>query len=139
MAEDDRFQGALEGLGLERDLMKLAQSVMDTLGRTFGPEGSEHTLFRNLGIDAALYARLYDIACRSKAEARRSTLTRKERRLLMTVPFRFSAEQMGEAFPDTLRDKILMLRKTRMAEMRAMAGEVFAPIKPCTVASGLTV
>ncbi|MEM9782491.1 MAG: cyclic nucleotide-binding domain-containing protein, partial [Pseudomonadota bacterium] len=137
LANNERFQTSLETLGLCEDLFELGRKVLGTLIRVFGDKGSEHPLFRGLGIDVELYARLTAIEARSRGG--HDKLDNAERRLLLTVPFRFSAEQIGETFPASLKEKILRLRETRMAEMRDMVGGVFVALDETRVASGLTV
>jgi len=48
--------------------------------------------------------------------------------LLLTVPFAFTAEQIGPAFPETFKDEILRIRKNQGAAMRERARDLFVPI-----------
>ncbi|MEM6488908.1 MAG: ABC transporter transmembrane domain-containing protein [Pseudomonadota bacterium] len=138
LAGDERFICSIRELGLEGSLLGLGKAVLSVLVRVFGGVPDDHPLFFDLGIDGALYARLAAIQAKA-AQQGVEALDAGERRLLMTVPFRFSADQIGEAFPDTLRDKALSLRGARMAELRRVAADVFEPIEPTRIARGLTV
>lgn len=138
MARDERFLRALDALGIEQELLDLGGAVLDALRRTFGEGGTDHPMFRHLGIDARLFAKLLAIAAerQDKGVAR---LAPSRRRLLQTVPFRFSAEQIGETFPDALKARILALRTAHRDDLRTIAGDVFEPLDEGMVARGLTV
>ncbi|MEM7498313.1 MAG: ABC transporter transmembrane domain-containing protein [Pseudomonadota bacterium] len=138
LAENDRFHDAMARLGMEAEMMKLGKAVLSTLETIFGSVGTEHPMFRGLNIDAALFEKLIGIARKARDQGT-ETLGRTERGLLMTVPFRFSADQIGEAFPDKLKNRILEIRAKRRDEMRKMAGELFEPLEEDRFAKGLTV
>jgi len=138
MAEDPRFLPALRFHGIEGDLLALGGDLLGLLADTFGGVGPEHPLFKRLHIDEETFALLLKIE-----EKRRmvglEALPEGKRALVTTLPFRLSAEQIGEAFPTALKDKILEIRRTRCPDLRAMAGDLFTPLDPETYAPGLTV
>jgi putative ABC transport system ATP-binding protein len=138
MARDERFLRALDSLGIEHELLDLGGAVLEALRQTFGEGGTDHPMFRHLGIDAQLFATLLTTAAErhDKGVAR---LAPWRRRLLQTVPFRFSAEQIGEAFPDALKARIMGLRTAHRDDLRTIAGDDFEPLDEGAVARGLTV
>ncbi|MEM6677150.1 MAG: ABC transporter transmembrane domain-containing protein [Pseudomonadota bacterium] len=138
LAEYPAFHKAMAELDLQAKMLKLGKLVIASLDRIFGSIGTEHPLFRKLAIDAALFRRL----CMIEAKAREdgdSALSLFERGMLMTVPFRFTAEQIGEAFPPELKARIMELRASRQEAMLAMAGDFFVPIAEDRFLGALTV
>ncbi|MEM6355409.1 MAG: cyclic nucleotide-binding domain-containing protein, partial [Pseudomonadota bacterium] len=138
LAENDTFHQAMSALGMTEEMTKLGKVVLSTLETIFGSGGTEHPLFRGLNIETALFDKLIAIT-RKAREMGFEALSRKERGLLMTVPFRFTADQIGEAFPDKLKDRIMQIRAERCLEMRELAGGLFEPLEEDKFAKGLTV
>ncbi len=138
MAEDARFLPALRMHGIEDDLLALGSDLLGLLADTFGTVGTDHPLFRRLNIDEQTFSLLLKIE-----EKRRmvglEALPEAKRAVIMTVPFCLSAEQVGEAFPPALKEKILEIRQTRCPDLRAIAGNLFTPLEPDSYAPGLTV
>ena len=124
--------------GLAAPGIAISQTVIETLHQTFGRDGTDHPLFTALGIDEALYDRLVDIAARRREQGDKS-LNEEEFALLLTVPFAFTAEQIGPAFPDSFKQEILRIRKTKGPMMRAQASDLFVPIEPGNYLPRLTV
>lgn len=138
LARDDRFLAALDAFGLAAELEELGADVLAALRRAFTGVGAEHPMFRRLGVDAAFFAKLLAVEAQRRDSGPRS-LAPGERRLLQTVPFRFSAEQIGAAFPAPLKARIMALRQAHRDALRASAGEVFAPLREDAPTPGLTV
>ncbi|MEM9764709.1 MAG: cyclic nucleotide-binding domain-containing protein, partial [Pseudomonadota bacterium] len=138
LAENDTFHEAMATLGREAEMMTLGKAVLSTLETIFGSGGTEHPMFRGLNIETALFDKLVAIAQKAR-ELGPETLSRKEKGLLMTVPFRFSADQIGEAFPQKLKDRIMEIRGKRCLEMRELAGDLFEPLDEQRFSKGLTV
>ena len=49
---------------------------------------------------------------------------------MMTVPFAFSAEQMGPAFSETFKQRVLEIRKENAAQMVEEMGTLFETLDP---------
>ncbi|HCI98631.1 MAG TPA: ABC transporter permease, partial [Sulfitobacter sp.] len=96
--------------GLAEQGIAISQTLVETLHQTFGRDGTDHPLFTALGIEEELYEQLVDIALRRRAKGDEA-LSEDEFSLLLTVPFAFTAEQIGPAFPATFKDEILKIRK----------------------------
>ncbi|MGF1503351.1 MAG: ABC transporter transmembrane domain-containing protein [Paracoccaceae bacterium] len=138
MAETPLFRETLDSLGLADELLELGKAVLQSLSQVFGATGTEHPLFRSLEIDSELFARLTALEAKARAHGNRA-LSEAERNLIIAVPFRFSAEQIGEAFPAKLKARILELRAERRDELRERVGGLFDPIAEDRFARGLTV
>ncbi|MEO1775193.1 MAG: ABC transporter transmembrane domain-containing protein [Pseudomonadota bacterium] len=138
LAEDRRFLPALREMGMEEDLLALGEDMLHVLIRTFRDIDAGHPLFLNLGFSEALFERLGKIDAKLLNKGMEA-LKPGDRALLVTLPFRLSAEQIGESFPEKLRRKIIDLRARRRADLRARAADDFAPLDPQELAPGLTV
>ncbi|MEM0922550.1 MAG: ABC transporter transmembrane domain-containing protein [Pseudomonadota bacterium] len=138
MAADPRFLSEIEALGLRQDVFALGYDLVSVLVRTFGQVGVQHPLFRKLGIDQDLFEQLTKIVQKKRRKGV-DQLTEAERALLSTLPFRLSAEQIGDAFPKPLKQKILELRQRRSETMLEAAGDLFIPLDPERFNEGLTV
>jgi putative ABC transport system ATP-binding protein len=129
LAEERDFLNLIIELGLAEQGIAISQTLIETLHQTFGMDGTSHPLFQALDIEEELYERLVDIAAR-RSEKGDKALTEEEFALLLTVPFAFTAEQIGPAFPESFKQEILRIRKTKGAEMRERAKDLFVPIAP---------
>jgi len=96
---------------------------------TFGDDGTDHPLFRNLNLDEELYQRLGAII-KKRRDVGDAGLPFEDYSLMLTVPFAFSAEQMGPAFSESFKERVLQIRKTNSAQMVQALGNLFEPIDP---------
>lgn len=115
--------------GIAEQGIAISQTLIDTLHQTFGMDGTSHPLFTALNIDEALYERLVDIAQRRR-ERGDVALTDDEFALLLTVPFAFTAEQIGPAFPDSFKKEIVEIRKKHGTALRDQMQGFFVPVDP---------
>ncbi|QJF49836.1 ABC transporter transmembrane domain-containing protein [Roseobacter ponti] len=129
LAQENDFLSMVIELGVAEQGIAISQTLIETLHQTFGMDGTSHPLFTALGIEDALYEQLVDIAAR-RSEKGDQALTEEEFALLLTVPFAFSAEQIGPAFPDSFKEEILEIRAAKGEEMRTRAKELFVPVEP---------
>lgn len=138
LARNPIFAERLRTLGLEDDVMAFARAIMALFEAVFGAGGTSHPLFHQLRTDVELFNRLLDIARRAdqKGVAQLSTADRK---LLLTVPFRFSTDQVNTAFPEDLEAKILDLRRSHGDRLLAESEALFARIDPGEASDQLTV
>ncbi|KUJ76438.1 ABC transporter ATP-binding protein [Ruegeria marisrubri] len=138
LARDKRFTAMLHDEGLADEARDIALGVVETLRRTFGREGTDHPLFRRLGMSEEMYHRLLDIADRREKRGERA-LNEEERALLLTVPFLLTAEQIGPSFPEKYKEKILTIRRDQAEKLRASLGGMFVPVSPDQYVPRLTV
>ncbi|MDK3074756.1 ABC transporter transmembrane domain-containing protein [Sedimentitalea sp. JM2-8] len=138
LAEQTGFIDQLKKLKLDRDLIALSQDVIDLLRQIFGTDGTDHPLFRRLGLDAKTYEAALDLVERSR-KGGIDGLTADQVATLLTVPFQITAEQIGPAFPDAMKDRILQLRQVHASDLQRGLGDLFAPLAPDAFAPGLSV
>ncbi len=137
LADQGEFLLLLRRLKLDKEMLNLSQDVVDMLHQTFGLDGAGHPLFRKLGIDPDVYEKTVEIAHKSRTA--HGPLRNKELALLLTVPFRVSAQQIGPAFSDQIKDRILGLRQSEADLLRGSLSNLFEPLHLTRVAAGLTV
>ncbi|MEO1733798.1 MAG: cyclic nucleotide-binding domain-containing protein, partial [Pseudomonadota bacterium] len=138
LASKRGFMQMLRDQDLADEALEISQAVVDTLEHAFGIDGTDHPLFRKLGLEEKTYRNLVDIA-HKKALVGRDNLSDDECALLLTIPFLMTAEQIGPAFPDRYKRKILALRKTRSEHLRAQSADMFVPIDEMNYIPRLTV
>ena len=138
LAEQSKFMGLLKSLELDDDLVNLAREMLDMLRQIFGLDGTDHPLFRNLGLEASAYEASLEIVEKLR-NAPDTTLEPVEMATLMTVPFSISAEEIGPAFPEDIQTRILSLRQSHAEQIRESLGELFARLDPTVCAPGLSV
>ncbi len=132
------FLTQLRVIGLDRTLLDLTRDVIDMLRQIFGLDGTDHPLFRKLGIDPSTYETAVELVEKSRGGGAEA-LSGAEMSLLLTVPFRISAEQIGPAFSDELKARILELRAGHARELQNSLGDLFAPLEMEAFAPGFTV
>ena len=136
--QKSRMMAVLRELKLDAEATSIGQAVMETLSRTFGRDGTDHPLFRRLGLDEEPYLRLSDIAQR-RARGGDAALSTEDRAMLATVPFVLTAEQIGPSFPEEYKALILRFRHTHADRLRAQMGDMFIAITPETYLPTLSV
>ncbi|MFL4469573.1 ABC transporter transmembrane domain-containing protein [Tateyamaria armeniaca] len=129
LAANTVFMNLIFEHGLAEQGIAISQTLIETLHQTFGRDGTSHPLFTALNIDDALYERLVDISQRRR-ERGDIALTDDEFALLLTVPFAFTAEQIGPAFPESFKKEIVEIRKASGVALRTQTEDFFVPIDP---------
>ena len=130
------FIKLLRDLGLETEILKLSAGVVAMFRQTFGKDGTDHPLFRKLGFNPEIYETLVDVVHKYGTK---QELHEDEYALLLTVPFRITAAQIGPAFSDEMKTHILTLRHANADLLKGSLSDLFATIDPAKYASGLTV
>ncbi|TDK48984.1 ABC transporter transmembrane domain-containing protein [Antarcticimicrobium luteum] len=131
------FLAQMRTLGLDETLLDLTRDVIDMLRQIFGLDGTDHPLFRKLGIDAQTYETAVELVEKTRGGA--AAVSGADMALLFMVPFRISAEQIGPAFSEDLKTRILELRAGHALELQDSLGDLFAPLRMDAFAPGLTV
>ncbi len=129
LASERDFLALVSEVGLAEKGIAISQTLIETLHQTFGMDGTQHPLFTALGIDEELYEQLVDIARRRKEKGDQA-ISEDEFALLLTVPFAFTAEQIGPGFPESFKQEILEIRTQKGAEMRERMKDLFVPVAP---------
>ena len=129
LADDPNFLRMLRNAGIEEEIAQMSRSLIDGLTTTFGNDGTKHPLFRRLGIDEELYSKLGFISAKWQ-EVGDTGLSSDEFALLVTVPFTFTAEQIGPVFSEKFKQRILQLRLESAAQMVDEMDGLFETIDP---------
>ncbi|MEP3332605.1 ABC transporter transmembrane domain-containing protein [Sedimentitalea sp.] len=138
LAKETDFLAQLKALRLDQDLLTLSRDVLDLLRRTFGLDGTDHPLFRKLGLNVKTYETAVELVERTR-KGGTDKLTPAELSILLTVPFQITAEQLGPAFPDEIKARILELRQSQSQNMIKVLGDLFAPLDSEQFVPGRTV
>ncbi len=129
LAAEREFLALIIDEGLAEQGIAISQTLIETLHQTFGMDGTNHPLFTALGIEEEMYERLVDIATRRRDKGDQA-LSEDEFALLLTVPFAFTAEQIGPSFPESFKEEILEIRRTRGEALRERTRDLFVPVTP---------
>jgi hypothetical protein len=129
LSQDTSFVRILREQGIADELMQMSVTLIESLTATFGNDGTDHPLFRRLNLDEELYQRLGAIILKRR-EGGDAGLRSEDYALMLTVPFAFSAEQMGPAFSEAFKESVLQIRKTSALQMVQELGELFETIDP---------
>ena len=135
--QTDLFE-VLSGLSMQSSLLDLSMDVIELLHQIFGTDGTEHPLFRKLGLDPALFEHSVQLVQGLRSDPARK-LTDKDRNILLTVPVLITAEQIGPAFSETMRTHVLELRAAHALKIGDVLSELFVPLDPALVTPGLSV
>lgn len=132
------FLGLLRKLHLEDEMLSLSRDVIEMLRQTFGLDGADHPLFRKLGLDPVIYEKCVNLV--SKMRMSETTgMADYDLALLLAVPFQISAEQIGPAFSEALRARIVGLRHSSGDILKSGMSGLFIPLDPEVFSPGLTV
>jgi len=129
LARDSNFVQVLRDEGLVDELAQISANLVEGLIATFGMDGTEHPLFRRLNLDEDLYLQLAEIVTKRR-DVGDAGLPPEDFALMLTIPFAFSAEQIGPAFGEDLKDKVLSIRKKNAAGMLERMDGLFETIDP---------
>ena len=136
LEQQTEFLALLSELGVEAELLQLASDSVDLLRQIFGLDGTDHPLFRKLGLDATTYENAVALVPRQQEGA---ALAPRDKAQLLAVPFAISAEKLGAAFPDDIIDRVLQIRTAHGTALQASLGDLFSPISADAPMSGLSV
>ncbi|WP_278923431.1 ABC transporter transmembrane domain-containing protein [Pseudophaeobacter profundi] len=132
------FLDRLQALKLVDDLVALTEDVVDILRQIFGMDGTDHPLFRKLGLDVRAYERASALVDTTRANGG-GALGHQELAQLMIVPFSISAEQIGPAFSDDMKARILEFRENHADDLMGSLSDVVVRLDEEAFAPGLTV
>jgi ABC-type sugar transport system ATPase subunit len=125
-------------LGLAPELLEVSRDIVISLNQTFGTDGTSHPLFRKLGLDTAAFERALGILSNRK-DSDLSRLDAAQKSELISLSAQITAEQMGAAFPEEMRRKVVALRAKHAARLQPALADLYAPITPDKAVLGLTV
>ncbi|WP_353330293.1 ABC transporter transmembrane domain-containing protein [Phaeobacter sp. NW0010-22] len=138
LSKQSEFLAKLRDLGLDETLVRLTQDVIDMLRQIFGLDGTDHPLFRKLGLDVKVYETAVELVEKTRVDET-TVLDDADLASLLAVPFRISADQIGPAFSDELKKRILEIRQGHSIELLGCLDNVFTPLSAGEFAPGLNV
>ncbi len=136
LAGQSEFLAFLREQKIDAGLIALSRDVIDMLRQIFGMDGTDHPLFHKLGLEEGVYEKAAELVSVHDDTAE---LSDDDLALLMTIPFGISAEQIGPAFPQAMKDQILELRASHGQDMRATLEGLYAPLSSGSWAPGMSV
>ncbi len=129
LSKNQNFVSFLIEQGIADELMQMSATLVESLTETFGDDGTNHPLFQRLNLEETLYHRLGKIL-NKRQRVGDSGLPDEDYALMLTVPFAFSAEQIGPAFSSSFKERIVQIRKATAGEMVEAMDGLFERIDP---------
>ena len=129
LSQETNFVEMLRAAGIVEELAHMSASLIEGLTATFGTDGTGHPLFRRLNMTDDLYHRLGGITAKRR-DVGDVGLPPEDYALMLTVPFAFSAEQIGPAFSEAFRERVVEIRKKSAAQMVAELDGLFETLDP---------
>ena len=136
LAERPEFLELFESLSLTQDLLDLALSIMEGLRQIFGSGGTDHPLFQKTGLKPEVYETVLRAMDDRKAGR---PMQEHAQALILSVPASITAEQVGPAFRDRVKDRILHLREIHSTTLRTQMAELYSEIAPDAPLLGFSV
>ncbi len=115
--------------GIVEELAQMSSGLIEGLIATFGTDGTGHPLFHRLDLDEELYHRLAAIVGKRR-EVGDEGLDDNDLALILSVPFTFSAEQMGPVFTETFKKRVLEIRTKNATRLVKELDGLFSTIDP---------
>ncbi|MGB5708142.1 MAG: ABC transporter transmembrane domain-containing protein [Arenicellales bacterium] len=116
LSQEPNFLRMLKNAGIAEEIAHMSASLIEGLTATFGTDGTDHPLFRRLNMDDELYYRLGKITAKRR-EVGDAGLPPEDFALILTVPFTFSAEQIGPIFSEEFKQRVLQIRMQNAVHM----------------------
>ncbi|PSL20884.1 cyclic nucleotide-binding protein [Shimia abyssi] len=132
------FLDLLHELGLEEGILRMSQEVVEMLNQTFGVDGTDHPLFRQLGLNPDVFTTKVGLVEKSR-QVGLEAMERSELVQMLELPFEVSAERIGPGFDDELKASILELRQAQSEKLAEWLVVYFAPLEEDKFAPGLSV
>ena len=127
LSREINFVQIMRAQGIANELTNMSATLIESLTATFGHDGTNHPLFQRLNIDEELYKRLGAIV-KKRQSVGDADLPDEDYALILTVPFAFSAEQIGPAFSEAFKERVLEIRKQNATQMLRALDGLFEPI-----------
>lgn len=138
MTSVHQFVGVLRETGQEDALLKLSQEVVEMLRQTFGADGTDHPLFRMLGLVVDTFETKVELVRKSRKSGLES-LDEEERAQILALLFEISSEKIGPAFTEDLKDQVLEMRRSWAARQNDRISAHFEPLDDSAYLGGLSI
>lgn len=129
------FLSFLSKLDLERDLLQLAADIVNLLRQIFGVDGTDHPLFRKLGLETTAFEAALAVL---PAHHRGARLSLRQKAELLAVPFVIPAEKIGPAFPAEIVTRVMQIRQAHAPALQETTQTLFAPLSREAPIAGLS-
>lgn len=129
LSQQRKFVSILEKEHIVEEVAEMSASLVEGVAATFGEDGTDHPLFRRLNMDEDLYRKLRAVTIKRR-EVGNGGLRPEDFALMLTVPFAFSAEQIGPAFSESFKQRVLEIRMKNAEHLVAELDGLFETINP---------
>jgi len=129
LSQEANFFQMLKDAGIVDELAQISANLIEGMTATFGTDGTDHPLFRRLNMDEDLYHQLGAIVAKRR-QVGDDGLPQEDFALMLTVTFAYSAEQIGPAFSETLKARVLEIRNRSATQLVAQLDGLFETIDP---------
>lgn len=136
LVDNPKFISLLGRLDIEKTLLQLAADIVELLRQIFGVDGTDHPLFRKLGLEAAAFEAAIEVL---PIHLRGAPLSLRQKADFLAVPFVVSAEKIGTALPDDIVARVLEIRHSHAAALQETTSEIFAPLSFEGAIEGLSI
>ena len=130
------FALLLDKLDLEDDLLQLAADVVDLLDKIFGVDGTDHPLFRKLGLQPSSFEAALELL---PVYRRGAPLSLSQKAQLLAVSLVIPAEKIGPAFPADIMTRVMQMRRAHSATLQETTQDIFVPLSTDAPVEGLSV
>ncbi|WP_299691956.1 ABC transporter transmembrane domain-containing protein [uncultured Tateyamaria sp.] len=130
------FLRTLHEMELGTQLETMSRDIIEMLRQIFGQTGTDHPLFRRVGLEASVYEDVLDLVTRKPQGA---DMEDRELALLFSIPAKITAEQIGPSFPNNVAWQILEMRRLHSETLREQMKDLFVPIRADSHVAGLSV
>jgi hypothetical protein len=131
------FMEVLRATGQEDALLKLSQEVVEMLFQTFGEDGTDHPLFRMLGLDPETFDTKVELVRKSRKMGDEH-LEDSELAQILSLLFEISSEKIGPAFTPELEEQVLAMRRSWRQNDTSTLPSQFEPLEADKCAAGLS-
>ncbi|WP_246455549.1 ABC transporter transmembrane domain-containing protein [Sulfitobacter aestuariivivens] len=138
LAEHNGFLPLLRAVDLVAEIAEVAQAVTDLLHDTFGADGTDHPLFRRLGIDQTDFDATLRISNRAKSDGL-SGVSDEDLALLLALPCLLAPDQVGSFVPLALQDQVVAARQAVPQDPAKRLSELYQQLDPTSFSDGLSV
>jgi ABC-type multidrug transport system fused ATPase/permease subunit/CRP-like cAMP-binding protein len=123
---DPKIWKIIQDIGIGEYHERWSYSMLETLVQTFSAIGTDHPMFQRLeNVSADSFEHLKRIFTNKQ---RKLPISEDDNALVLALPLNVTAEQMGDAFPEELKERILATRRNNTKEVIEKSRTHYTPI-----------